>query len=227
MGLPAFDLSDFDAATAAVTRAPRVSTSIFFGPGVLQHAREDANRQKLKRTVNQYISDIHDWKIGSIAALAKLRETFSRGLSVMPISHYIDIINKITSYEEDVIAYAQKITKQDSEAVSHAYDELSKFIDAPKYALNVVYNEYKRIEKAHADRRATLERLALNAKVMRQTLEEYVVRQSLPVPDFSGPDEAAAYAEHVKARPVDIEGVTARTQRMLARFPKASEYLGR
>ncbi len=98
MGLPAFDMSAFEAATTAVSQMPRATTSIFIGPGVARHAHEDRVREYIHNSVSAYILGIEKWNINAFSTMLNMREHLMTGMSRMPLSFHHEVIKHTYAY---------------------------------------------------------------------------------------------------------------------------------
>lgn len=225
MGLPAFDMSAFEAAQAALKPVRRAETSIILGPGVRNHVEEDGYRERIRKEIDQVVDGVREWRSGAFAATAQMRATMQAGLHQMPLSYLAKLTHDLAFHLQELCEISKGDWNDDERLVlqlKQATDEASTYsVGAGKY----LRREVKRLEEATKLRRDTYDRLTLLLDGMLKKLDGAVSKDSLPKSTFVDDAARSAYVEGL--RPLDLDSVAERTRRRLKQFPKTAAHLAR
>lgn len=227
MGLPAFDMSAFEAAQRAVTSEPRATTTVFLAPRLNSSTSSDEVREQVRALTDAIIEGYTSWRTGALQGMAEmptLIESACRSQSLDRLrllsAQLADLLEKV---EDDRKAHAD----MDDENIRAALPVAERASRLSAETGRFMRREIRRVEQMAKARAATYEKILARTKEAKELLDGFIASQSLQAASLPEEHEKAGYMENALHRPADIEGVRERTARRLKQFPKTAAYLAR
>ena len=227
MGLPAFDMSAFEAAQRAVTSKPRATTTVFLAPRLNSNTSSDEAKEQARASTDALIEVYTSWRAGALQGMAEmpaLIESACRSQSLDRLrslsAQLADLLEKV---EDDRKAHAD----MDDENIRAALPLAERISQISIEKGRFIRREIRRIEQMAKARAATYEKILIRTREAKERLDGFIVSQALEAASSSEEHEKARYMENALQRPADIEGVRERTARRLKQFPKTAAYLAR
>ncbi len=227
MGMPAFDMSAFEAAQRAVRSKPGATTTVFLAPRLNSNTSIDEAKEHVRTLTNALIGVYASWRAGALQGIAELPtliESACRSQSLDQIrfisANLAELLDKVG---DDRKAHAD----MDDETIRNVLPFLEQSSQISAETGRFMRKEIKRVEQMAKARAATYDKILIRIRVAKERLDGFIASQALEAASSREENEKAGYMENALRRPADIEGVRERTARRLKQFPKTAAYLAR
>lgn len=227
MGLPAFDMSAFEAAQNAVTSKPRAATTVFLAPRLNFGTSTDEAREQVRASTDAIIESYISWRAHVLHGMSEMPRQIegacrSQSLAVLRnISAHLAI--QLEEVEEGRKIYAD----MDGESIRNALSTAEKVSQISPDAGRFVRKEIRRVEQMAKARADTYEKILGRIGEVKKRLDDFISSQVLESASVPEEGSRAEYMQNALRREADIEGVRERTARRLKKFPKTAAYLAR
>lgn len=227
MGLPAFDMSAFEAAQRAVTSEPRATTTVFLAPRLNSSTSSDEAKEQVRASTDSLIEAFTSWRAGALQSMAELPQLIESACRSQSLDRLRLLSDRLTDLlknaEDDRKAHAD----MDDENIRAALSLTGRTSQISADTGRFVRREIRRVEQMAKARAAAYEKILARTKEAKERLDGFIASQSLQAAFLPEQQEKAGYMESALHRPADIEGVRERTARRLKQFPKTAAYLAR